>query len=90
MGLTKNTEKIASETMDGSPINVIPDAIEDGVMYEIKDAKAIYKTKQIQGEYNAAKNAGCEFKIITGEKTHISSKLPSDLNIIKRCDLGPQ
>ena len=90
MGLTKNTKKIAGEITDGSPINVIPDAIEDGVMYEIKDAKAIYKTKQIQGEYNAAKNAGCEFKIITGEKTHISSKMPSDLKIIKRCDLGPQ
>ena len=90
MGLSKNTSKIASKTDAGKPINVIPDAVQDGVMYEIKDTKAVYKTSQIQGEYNAAKEAGYEFKIVTGEKTNISSKIPNDVEIIRRSDLGPQ
>ena len=90
MGLTKNTKKIASTTKDGTPINVIPDAVKDGVMYEIKDAKAVYDTKQIQGEYQAAKKAGYDFKIVTGEKTHVSPNIPSDVEIIRRSDLGPQ
>ena len=33
---------------------------------------------------------GYDFKIITGEKTHVSSKIPSDVEIIRRSDLGPQ
>ncbi len=90
MGLTKNTSKIASKTNSGKPINVIPDAIQDGVMYEVKDTKAVYNTSQIQGEYRAAKNAGYDFKIVTGEKTHVSSNIPSDVEIIRRSDLGPQ
>ena len=90
MGLTKNTKKIASTTKDGTPINVIPDAVKDGVMYEVKDAKAVYNTKQIQGEYQAAKKAGYDFKIVTGEKTHVSPNIPSDVEIIRRSDLGPQ
>ena len=32
---------------------------------------------------------GYDFKIITGEKTHVSSKIPSDVEIIRRSDLGP-
>ena len=47
--------KIASTTKDGKQINVIPDAIQDGVIYEVKDTKAVYNTSQIQGEYRAAK-----------------------------------
>ena len=90
MGLTKNTSKIASKTNSGKPINVIPDAVKDGVMYEIKDTKAVYNTKQIQGEYNAAKEAGYEFKIVTGEKTHVSSEVQSKAEIIRRSDLGLQ
>lgn len=59
-------------------------------MYEVKDTKAVYNTSQIQGEYNAAKEAGYDFKIVTGEKTHVSSNIPSDVEIIRRSDLGPQ
>lgn len=59
-------------------------------MYEVKDTKAVYNTSQIQGEYRAAKNAGYDFKIVTGEKTHVSSNIPSDVEIIRRSDLGPQ
>lgn len=90
MGLSKNTSKIASKTNSGKSINVIPDAIKDGVMYEIKDTKAVYNTKQIQGEYNAAKEAGYEYKIVTGEKTHVSKEVQSKAEIIRRSDLGPQ
>ena len=90
MGLEKNTKKFASQTFSGESVNVIPDAVQDGVMYEIKDTKAVYNTKQIQGEINAAKEAECEFKIVTGEHTHISNKLPQNIEIINRPDLGPQ
>ena len=69
---------------------IFDDAVKDGVMYEIKDAKAVYDTKQIQGEYNAAKEAGYEFKIVTGEKTHVSKEVQSRAEIIRRSDLGPQ
>ena len=89
MGLTKNTTKIASKTKIGESINVIPDTIQDGIMYEIKDTKVLNNTKQIQGELNAAKDAGYEFKIVTGENTHVSSKIPSDVEIIRRRDINP-
>lgn len=89
MGLTKNTSKIASRTNSGKPINVIPDAVKDGVMYEVKDTKAVYNTSQMQGEYNAAKEAGYKFKIITGKKTHVSSSISPE-NTIRRKDIGPQ
>ena len=45
MGLTKNTSKMASSTNDKTPINVIPDAIQEGVIYEIKDTKVLSQTK---------------------------------------------
>lgn len=35
MGLEKNTKKFASQTLSGESVNVIPDAVQDGVMYEI-------------------------------------------------------
>ena len=40
-------------------------------------------------ELNAAKDAGYEFKIVTGENTHVSSKIPSDVEIIRRPDINP-
>ena len=75
-------------TNNNKEIQVIPDAIQDGTMYEIKDTKAVYNTKQIQGERNAAKELNLDYKIITGEGTHVSSKIPKD-EIIKRNDIGP-
>ena len=89
MGLTKNTSKMASSTNDKTPINVIPDAIPEGVIYEIKDTKVLSQTKQIQGELNAANAIKYKFKIITGEKTYISSRIPLDV-IVRRSDLGSQ
>ncbi len=89
MGLTKNTKKFDSETNAKKSINVIPDAIQDGMMYEVKDTKTLSNTKQIQGERNAAKMTGLDFKIVTGEKTHASKHIPQN-EIIRRTDLGPQ
>lgn len=80
---------MASSTNDKTPINVIPDAIQEGVIYEIKDTKVLSQTKQIQGELNAANAINYKFKIITGEKTHISSRIPLDV-IVRRSDLGSQ
>ncbi len=88
MNLIKNTKTIQTVTNNKDAIRVIPDAIKDGTMYEIKDAKAVYNTKQIQGERHAAKELNLDYKIITGEGTHVSSKIPKD-EIIKRNDIGP-
>lgn len=92
MGLDKNMSKMPSRTNAGELINVIPDAVKEGVMYEVKDTKTVYYTKQIQGEYNAAINAEGIDKlvIITGENTHVSSNIPADVEIMRRSDLGPQ
>jgi RHS repeat-associated protein len=89
MGLIKNTKKIGTVTDSKEAINVIPDAIQDGVMYEVKDTKVVNRSKQIQGEINAASEAGLDYKIVTGENTHVSSKIPEE-NVIRRNDLGPQ
>lgn len=83
MGVIKNTKKIETVTDKNELINVIPDAIHDGVMYEIKDTKNVYKTKQIQGEMNAARKAGMDYKIVTGKDTHVSSKIPQEIIIRK-------
>lgn len=56
---------------------------------EIKDVKIVNNTKQIRGERQVAKDTGKEFKIITGEKTHVSGNIP-EREIIRRKDLGPQ
>ena len=87
MRLLKNTKKIESITDKKEVINVIPDAIQEGVMYEIKDTKVIYNTRQIQGERNAAKEMGQKYKIVTGKNTHVSHKISQD-EIIRRNDLG--
>ena len=53
------------------------------------EGKIVNNTKQIRGERQVAKDTGKEFKIITGEKTHVSGNIP-EREIIRRKDLGPQ
>lgn len=42
----------------------------------MKDTKYVNNTIQIRGEREVAKNHNKEFIIVTGEKTHVSSKIP--------------
>ena len=97
LGLEKNTEKIASKTMKEETVNVIPDAVTETRVIEIKDVKYLSKTKQIEGELNAAKQAGKEFQLFVGEKTTLSgplTKLQEEesryFKIYKKKNLGPR
>ena len=88
IGEKKNTQKYPATLEDGERINVIPDAVTDDKVIEIKDAKAVYDTKQIKGERKISNDLGKKFIIITGEKTHTPT-IP-EWEIRRRKDLGPQ
>ena len=75
LGLEKNTKKISSTTISGESVNVIPDAVTDNAIIEIKDVKKLYRTKQIQGELNAAKKSGKNFVLRIREDTKVSEPL---------------
>ena len=93
MGLEKNT-RLQKVKLKGTeePVTVIPDAITKDRVIEIKDAKAVYNTRQIKGEIEYAKQNGKQFELVIGEKTHVSSEISKDETIIitRRKDLGPQ
>ena len=75
LGLSKNTKTIVSKTNKGEVVNVIPDAITNNAIIEIKDVKRVSLTKQIQGEYNAAVSSGKTFELHVREGTELSEPL---------------
>ena len=75
LGLSKNTKTIVSKTNKGEAVNVIPDAITNNAIIEIKDVKRVSLTKQIQGEYNAAVSSGKTFELHVREGTELSEPL---------------
>ena len=94
-GEVKNTRKYSATLDNGERINVIPDAVTDDRIIEIKDTKVVNFTKQIQGELDVARKQGKTLKLITGENTHISQPLKQlfdrhKIEIERRPDLGPQ
>ncbi|WP_278585117.1 putative toxin [Coprobacter fastidiosus] len=89
MRATKNTKREMTTLETGEDITVIPDIVTPKNIMEIKDVKIVNNTKQIRGERQVAKDTGKEFKIITGEKTHVSGNIP-EREIIRRKDLGPK
>ena len=91
IGEVKNTQKfdVGNDLMGEQ--KVIPDAITDKSIIEIKDTKAVYSTKQIRGEMELAKRENKQLEIITGEKTHISGNInQEEIKITRRKDIGPQ
>lgn len=90
IGEVKNTAK-KTVTLPGTreKVTVIPDAITDTKIIEIKDVKSLSNTKQIRGERQVAQGTGKDFTIITGEKTHVSGNIPTK-EIRRRNDIGPQ
>ena len=90
IGEAKNTKSMKTTLRDTKEkVTVIPDAVTDTKVIEIKDTKAVYNTKQIRGEQQIAKKEGKKFEIITGEKTHVSGNVKAD-EIVRRKDIGPQ
>ena len=74
-GLDRNKQKIATRAFDGTPINVIPDSITPFSVIEVKNVKYVSRTKQIQGELNAAKDVGKVLRLDIGVKTSVSKPL---------------
>lgn len=86
MGLTKNTQAVASA--EGRSI---PDALTSTASFEIKDAASVSATRQVRIQTDAAKASGRQSVLITGENTHVSGSAAARYDqIIRRADLGPQ
>lgn len=75
VGLKKNTRLFASETITGESINVIPDAVTNNYLIEIKHVVKQSYTKQIQGEVSAANKAGKQFVLFVKKDTKLSETL---------------
>ena len=89
IGEVKNTAKYTVNLTRREKVTVIPDAITNAKVIEVKDVKSLSNTKQIRGERQVAQDLGKDFTIITGEKTHVSGNIPTE-EIIRRKDIGPQ
>jgi len=75
MNIPKNNKTF--QTIDpktGKQISVKPDGINDTKVIEVKDTKSVNNTKQLRGEREIAKSQGKDFKIVTGNNTHVSKK----------------
>ena len=77
VGLKKNKQLFASKTITGESINVIPDAVTNNYIIEIKHVVKQSYTKQIQGEVKAAKEAGKQFVLFVKKDTELTSTLSS-------------
>ena len=77
VGLKKNTRIFASKTKAGEAISVIPDAVTDHFMIEIKHVGKQSLTKQLQGEILAAQKANKKFVLFVKKDTELTSSLLS-------------
>ena len=77
VGLKKNTRIFASKTKAGEAISVIPDAVTDHFMIEIKHVGKQSLTKQLQGEILAAQKANKQFVLFVKKDTELTSSLLS-------------
>ena len=75
LGLQKNTKTFVSKTNKGEFVRVIPDAVTENTIIEIKDVQKLSLTKQIQGEYNAAVSSGKTFELHVRQGAELSSPL---------------
>ena len=75
VGLKKNTRIFASKTVAGESINVIPDAVTNKYIIEIKHVVKQSYTKQIQGEVKAAKETGKQFVLFVNKDTKLTESL---------------
>lgn len=86
LGLARNTRAVS--TAEG---RAIPDALTNSLSIEIKDTLSVSRTAQIRIETDAARAAGRESVLITGERTCVSGPCANAFDrIIRRSDLGPQ
>ena len=94
-GLTKNTKKFPVTIKDKNnveiDIKVIPDAVTDEYIVEIKDRIEVYDTHQIKGMRKLAEDQGKKFVLIVGDKTYIPGTVTKNNDEIRRIsEIGPQ
>lgn len=85
IGETKNTKPV-----EASKGKSIPDFQNEKTVGEIKDAKRVSNTEQLQIQKEAAQQSGREHQLVTGEKTHVTENAGKDTNVVRRDDLGPK
>jgi hypothetical protein len=86
LGLTKNTQKVSSA--EG---NSIPDALDDLLSLEIKDALRVNRTRQVRIQTEAAASSGRQSVLVTGLNTQVSRQAQEAFDqLIRRADLGPR
>jgi hypothetical protein len=86
LGLVRNTTAVS--TAEG---RAIPDALTNALSVEIKDAANVSFTRQLRIETEAARAAGLESVLVTGERTCVSGPCSRAFDtIIRRSDLGPR
>ena len=86
LGLAKNTQAVS--TAEG---RAIPDALTNSLSIEIKHTLSVSRTQQIRIQTDAARAAGRESVLITGERTCVSGPSAQAFDrIIRRSDLGPK
>jgi hypothetical protein len=86
LGLTKNTQSVL--TAEGRSI---PDALTDSLSVEIKDSANVSLTRQLRIQTDAARAAGRDSVLITGDRTCISANCSAAFDqIVRRPDLGPR
>jgi hypothetical protein len=86
MGLTKNTTPIT-----GTAGRSIPDINTSSMVGDIKDAKTVSNTPQIQIQREVAGQTGRDHVIVTGTNTHVTAPAQQPpTKIIRRDDLGPR
>ena len=86
LGLTKNTAVVS--TAEGRSI---PDALTKSLSVEVKDAASVSLTRQLRIQTDAARAAGRDSVLITGERTCVSGRCGEAFDqVIRRPDLGPR
>jgi len=87
MGLPKNNNKTVSTSEGRSK----PDALTTNQSVEIKDSARVSLTRQLRIQTEAARNAGQQSVLVTGDKTCVSGPCSRAFDqVIRRPDLGPQ
>lgn len=85
INVEKNTQKVS-----GKEGNSIPDGLTKKQSIEIKDSKRVSLTRQLRIQSEAAKAAGRQPILITGQNTCVSGNCAAVFRIIRRNDLGPR
>lgn len=71
-------------TKERGAVNVIPDAIHNGKVIEIKDVAKLSFSKQIEGEMHLAEELGYEFVLYVPKDAHLSQRLLDELAMPRR------